>query len=328
MKKLVLIYRKRVEGANSIEELFQTLAIEFRKKFEVIEYQLGSKPTLLQDLKALRQFDADIYHITGAVHYVALGLPKEKTVLTIHDINYFRDVLKGFKKKIYKFIYLSLPISKAKYITTISTETAETLVAQKLMAEYPSVISNCYNRSLFKPVYREFNVHQPNILQIGTKGNKNLSRLAEALNGFDCTLTIIGKLTESQKDCLEKFKINYINKYNLSLNEVYQSYIDADILAFVSLSEGFGVPIIEAQAVGRVVITSDLSPMKSTAGKGALLVDPKSVTQIRQAIIKVSSDSKLRESLIAAGTQNVLNYTPEAVAEKYINIYKKILTRD
>ena len=326
MKKLVLIYRKRVEGANSIEELFQALAIEFRKKFEVIEYQLGNKPTLLQDLKALRHFDADIYHITGAVHYVALGLPKEKTVLTIHDINYFRDVLKGLKKQIYKYIYLTLPISRAKYITTISAETAETLVAQKLMADYPLVISNCYNSGLFK--YREFNVHRPNILQIGTKGNKNLPRLAEALSGFNCNLTIIGKLTEPQKDCLEKFKINYINKYNLSLNEVYQSYLDADILAFVSLSEGFGVPIIEAQAVGRVVITSDLSPMKYTAGNGALLVDPKSVTQIRQAIIKVSSDPKLRDSLIEAGSKNVLNYTPEAVADKYINIYNKILTRD
>ncbi len=84
------------------------------------------------------------------------------------------------------------------------------------------------------------------------------------------------------------------------------------------------MPIIEAQAVGRPVITSNLGAMKEVAAESAFLVDPYSVESIRHGVLEVIQNSALREGLIARGLQNVTRFSAENVAEKYVSIYREL----
>ena len=102
-------------------------------------------------------------------------------------------------------------------------------------------------------------------------------------------------------------------------------YRGADIISFPSTYEGFGMPILEGQAVGRPVLTSNLEPMRSVAGQsGALLVDPQSVDSIRNGFLRLTGDEFLRARLIAAGQDNVSCYTLEAVAASYLALYREL----
>ena len=319
--KVLLIYRNKVDGANSIEELFQTISVELRKKCEVIEYQLGARKNLLRDILNIRKIDVDVYHITGEAHYVACFLPKRKTMLTIHDIHHYNSNLRGWKKLVYRYIFLTSPLRSVRQLTTISNQTKEML--QKTFTQCPpiTVIENCYNDSLFKAIHRDFCVDKPRLLHIGTKSNKNLPRVIEAIKGLNCELVIIGRLTNEQKNLLQDSKIDYENMYNLSMKEVYNHYLNSDIVAFVSLSEGFGLPIIEGQAVGRVVITSDHQPMNRVAGDAAYLVDAWSVGSIRDGIEELISNSQLRNDLIKRGFDNIIHFSPQSVAKQYYQLY-------
>ena len=79
----------------------------------------------------------------------------------------------------------------------------------------------------------------------------------------------------------------YVNYTNLSQEAIIQQYIDCDMLSFVSTYEGFGMPIIEAQAIGRPVITSNIGAMKEVALDTACLVDPYDVESIKNGIQKL-----------------------------------------
>ena len=325
MKKIVLIYRNRVEGANSIEELFDTLAEELQKKFTVVKYQMRSVSYLPWDIFNLRKLNPDIYHITGDVHYMACFLPKHNTMLTIHDIHYYSHTMRGFKKLIYKWLYLTLPLRSICCLSTISTATKQVLEQQFCLRAPAHVISNCYNKTLFVAKSKEFNSVEPVILHIGTKANKNLPNLIAALNGIKCNLVIIGRLNAEQVQLLVDNKINYINLLNLTLLEIYNNYVKADLVAFASLSEGFGLPIIEAQAVGRPVITSNFAPMSSVAGEAACLIDPYSITEIRNGVLKIIADESYRNQLIVAGFNNIQRYSPRSTAEQYTQLYLSML---
>lgn len=323
--KIVLIYRNRVEGANSIEELFDTLAEELKKKFTVIKYQMGTLANLPRDILYLRKLKPDIYHITGDVHYVACFLPKRKTMLTIHDIHYYNYTMRGLKKLIYKWLYLTLPLRSISCLSTISAATKQVLDQQFNVRIPVHVINNCYNKTLFVAKAKEFSSIEPVILHLGTKANKNLPNLIAALKGLQCRLVIIGRLNEEQLKLLADSQINYTNQLNLTLLEIYNNYVQADLVAFASLSEGFGLPIIEAQAVGRPVITSNFAPMCDVAGNAACLIDPYSVDDIRSGIVKIILDKNYREQLIENGFENVQRYSPHSTAEHYAELYLGML---
>ena len=137
-------------------------------------------------------------------------------------------------------------------------------------------------------------------------------------------MRIIGKLTAEMKESLQETSSDYSNVVGISDSEILQEYKESDLVYFASLYEGFGLPIIEAQKVGRPVLTSGLDPMKSVAGKGAFLVDPTKVDEIRDALKKLINDTELRERLIEFGLENCQKFSLESVCRKYLKVYEKI----
>ena len=164
----------------------------------------------------------------------------------------------------------------------------------------------------------------PRILHIGVKENKNLPRLIEALSTIPCTFVIVGKPSKETRKLLSIHRIQHEIKMNISQQEIVAEYYACDLLAFVSTYEGFGLPILEAQAAGRVVLTSNLASMPEVAGLGAILVDPYSVEAIKEAVIKIISDTTTREKLIQEGLNNVKRFNLEEIAKKYTTLYNKL----
>jgi len=135
---------------------------------------------------------------------------------------------------------------------------------------------------------------------------------------------IVGHPTPSQRSAIQKFCISHEILSGLTNNELIEQYQQCDMLSFVSLLEGFGLPILEAQSTGRPVITSNLSSMPEVAGRGACLVDPYNVGSIREGILKVIKDSEYRETLIAEGLENVKRFNIETVTQQYIELYQEV----
>ena len=93
----------------------------------------------------------------------------------------------------------------------------------------------------------------------------------------------------------------------------------ADALALVSLSEGFGLPVIEAMACGTPVITSNCSSLAEVAGDAGLLVDPTSVENIAVAIGDIISQQELRELLCAKGLIRASAFSWETTARRVLD---------
>ena len=100
-------------------------------------------------------------------------------------------------------------------------------------------------------------------------------------------------------------------------------YALADIILFPSFYEGFGLPVIEGFKAGRVVVTSNISPMKDIAEGAACLVDPLNVQSIREGLLKVISDKHYRDRLVKDGFEVVKKYEPENIAKQYFQLYQK-----
>ncbi|MCB1815374.1 MAG: glycosyltransferase, partial [Candidatus Competibacteraceae bacterium] len=137
-------------------------------------------------------------------------------------------------------------------------------------------------------------------------------------------LVIIGKLSNQQRIALQKYDINFENHVGISRNEMVSQYQQADILIFVSLYEGFGLPILEANAVGRPVITSNLYSMPEVGGDAACYVNPYKVTDIRSAIEKIINDVSYRNKLIDNGFRNVKRFRSDAIANQYAALYRAL----
>ncbi len=85
------------------------------------------------------------------------------------------------------------------------------------------------------------------------------------------------------------------------------------------------MPILEAQAVGRPVLTSDLSPMREMAGEGALLLDPFNSMAIRDGLRRILNEENLRGALIGHGFENVKKFSAVAVAMQYAETYLDVI---
>ncbi len=265
-----------------------------------------------------------VCHIVGDVHYLTFLLDPNKTILTIHDCEMINRE-SGLKRYILKLFWLKLPLMRARYIVAISEKTKSDIIRLSgIDGRKVSVIDNPISPKYF-PVSRNSLCDIPIVLHIGTKENKNLARLVAACAGLSLKLLIVGRLGEDDKKLIDDSRIIYDTCHDLSDEEMLSCYHSANALSFVSLSEGFGLPIIEAQATELPVVTSHLEPMISVAGRdGAVFVDPYNIEDIRNGINSVLFDASVRDRLVKAGRENVMRYESSNVARKYAELYRRV----
>jgi glycosyltransferase involved in cell wall biosynthesis len=322
-------HRKSRSRAFSIEGVFAAVCAALPGEIQVrvwfCRFQKGLAGRFYNMLEAaFRQ--GTINHIVGDVHYLALALRKRRTVLTIHDCVPLRSA-KGLRRAVLTLFWYKLPVRRCAVVTVISEFTrGEVLQYIRSAPERVVVIHNPVP-ARFVPAPRPFNAARPILLQVGTGGNKNIPRVAEAISGLDCHLDIVGKVSEAQREVLNRYSISWSEAWDLTDEEMAGRYRGCDIVVFASTYEGFGMPIIEGNATGRPVVTSNIGPMPEVAGSAACLVDPLDSSSIRQGILRVINDPAYRDCLIAQGFENVKRFSPEAIAAQYTAVYREVLSR-
>ena len=320
----------------SIEKVFEGIAdqvaIEYTAAFRVKKLYMPVKNGVANigaHLRFIKNNQAAVNHITGDIHYTILACKKDcVNILTIHDCVLLKGVSRLHPKFwIFKWFWYDLPVRKADVVTVISANTKKEVVQFTGCDPSKIIVIPNFIGDLFSYHSSTFNASLPRILFIGTTPNKNLFRLASSLRAIPCILDIIGKINEDQVKALEENNITYEISSQLSEQELVQKYIECDLVAFPTTYEGFGLPIIEAQAVGRPILTSSLSPMKEVAGNGAAFCDPYSDYSIKEGLMKIINNPEYRKTLITSGLENVKRYRLKEVTRQYTDLYTRIYTK-
>ena len=325
------IFRHPIPGFYSIEELFQeyarSLSPDFSTECRTLPYPgtgFWNRCLNLWITWRHRPPGPGLTHITGDVHYLALVLPVRSTLLTIHDCTILQQT-RGWRRWLIWFFWFYLPVRRLCYITVVSEETKRSLL--EWVSVNPRKIHVIPNGLIgdFHPKTTPFQSELPTILVVGTTPNKNLYRVIEALKIIPCQLCILGELQPAQELALQNARLSYTQKTGLNRAEVARVYSSCDFLLYPSLQEGFGLPILEAQASGIPVITSNLSAMPATAGSGACFVDPYEVVEIQKAVVKVIRDAAYREGLVREGLENLKRFSLGEILKQYEQLYLEML---
>lgn len=308
---------------NVFDAVYDAVAAVMPAKKTFMKHHRANAPSIVRNIEIARRSQTAVNHITGDIHYVMLGLDDRNTnILTVHDLVTL-EYLCGWKRSIARHLWLTLPMKKARYVTAISTKTARELVDLLPEVESKLHVINDPVSSLFTYKPKPALDSKPRVLHLGTKPNKNLPRVIEAMEGLDALLVIIGQIGDEEHARLRRFNVDYLNYSGLTNEQVVEQYELCDIVMFPSLYEGFGLPIVEANAVGRPVITSSIEPMTEVAGDAALFVDPKDVREIRDAVEGLIRNTGLRGALVEKGQMNTKRFLPGIIANKYMALYSE-----
>jgi len=228
----VCYVERQPEKFVSLEKSFREIASNLSPKYSTFFRQVPFSSKVIEvprNLAFIKKDQADIYHITGHVNYIALRFPPERTVLSIMDVR-FVNMNVGIRRAILKKLYLDLPVQRLRYITAISENVRQEII--ELTGCSPDKI-----RVLDLPLFSDFEFGgiergknpKPVILQVGTMVNKNVPRLAEALRGLDCKLVVIGDLDREQHAALSANKIDFENLVGIGDEEMRKAYTNSDI---------------------------------------------------------------------------------------------------
>lgn len=287
----------------------------------------------------------DLYH--GLSHEVPLGIHKSpvKSVVTMHDLIFER----------YPAQYNPLDVftyrRKARYaahaadrIIAISQQTKEDLVSfyqvtpQKITVCYQScdpAFAVLHPTSAIAAFREKYALPAQYLLSVGSViERKNLLRVVQALHQSKCPLPLV--VLGNGDDYMKKVKA-YIAQQGLEQQVIWLNekarVADADLpllyqgataLLYVSLFEGFGIPILEALWSGTPVITSQGSCFAETAGNAAVYVDPLSVDDIGKAMHAVIDNAALVADLRAKGFAHAQRFTPEKCAAAVMDVYRSL----
>jgi glycosyltransferase involved in cell wall biosynthesis len=159
---------------------------------------------------------------------------------------------------------------------------------------------------------------------------KNLGRLIEAYLGLgtQTPLVLVGArawLSEGELSLLPENDSRLIRLDYLGRNALLRLTRVARAVLFPSISEGFGLPVLEAMSLGTPVLTSDGSSLPEVAGNAALLVDPYSTAAIAAGIARLDQDVGLRERLSEAGPRQAACFSQAAYLDRLEAMYTAVL---
>lgn len=314
------------------------------------ELQIGFRTYSREVLEHLARYgcaprlpaDVDVYHLP----YPALpfhSAPNTRFVVTIHDLAFLffpeyvadRLVLRHLMRSV------SEQVARADHIMADSQSTA--LDIMRVFGTPPAKVSVVYpgfDQACFHPEPEPTDVDLPYpvphrfILCVGTiEPRKNHLTLVRAFEQFvrrtgdrETHLVLAGGLGWQydpvcayieQSDARHRI----LHLSGLPNTAIAALYRRALFTVYPSLYEGFGLPVLEAMACGSPVITSSISSLPEVAGVAALLVNPRNVEELTEALVRLSSEEGLRAQLREAGLRQASRFSWERAACEVLDVY-------
>lgn len=265
----------------------------------------------------------DVNHITGDISFLSLFLKKKKTINTLLDCRLVYE-FKGIKKYLYYLFWFYFPIIKSKYVVFISEFTKQQIIDfSKIKLKNAKIIPIQLEKNI--STLRKNNKYFKRILIIGTQKNKNIKMMIKSIIGVNCKLIIVGELEKKIISFLKLHNISFQNFVNISDEKIKKLYQISDILLMVSDYEGFGMPIIEAQKAGLLVITSNKSPMIKTASKyGSILVNTNNSLKLKAILKKIIKNEIKIHPYINYGRYNANKYNDYLIFDQYKKLYLQV----
>jgi glycosyltransferase involved in cell wall biosynthesis len=273
---------------------------------------------------------------------------KSKKLPVFHDIIYFeKDQKREFR--FFDNLHNKIMISICKKLSSSNlcvSEFTESRVKDILGLKKTEVIGEGVEDS-FKPItnkkklnkiIKKYNLKVPFIFYIGSLSpRKNIKRLIFAFdsikNEIPHNLYLFGGYSWLDKDIKEllnqeKYKDRVFKKGFIEEEDLPALYSLSTCFIYPSLYEGFGLPILEAQACGCPVISSNTTSIPEVGGNSIYFINPYNEDEIAKAILNITKDKKLREELIKKGYKNIKRFSWEKTARKVLNACKKIEKND
>lgn len=297
-----------------------------------VKGRIGSPTSPLAISRALRgQGGKGVFFSAGFVPPLFSQLP---SVVIVHDLTH-RRFYGAAKRAYYDFVYRPL-YKRCSAIICVSEFTRQEFLDWSGMPE--EKVHLVYNgcEACFTTSGERHTPGYPYIFYGGNhRSYKNLDRLIRAyasssLPSRGIKLVLTGNRNEELATLADRLSVqeHLVFTGRLPSDEIPSFYRGALAVAYVSLFEGFGLPIIEAFACGVPVLTSSVTAMPEVAGGGALLVDPESVEEIRQGLDRITSDETLREKLIEGGRKRLADFDWNNSAEKVWQIVSDVAGSD
>lgn len=271
-----------------------------------------------------------------------------RSIVTIHDLGHLHfPQAHPFLQRLYHRWSTLWNVRTASHLLADSEATREDLVQRlNVPSEKITVVYPAFDAQLFKPVRdvlqienvrAKYRVGKDYVLSIGTiHPRKNYARLIEAfarvisnLETLNLQLVIIGK-----RGWLHKTIFESVTQWGLQSRVHFLDYAPASdlpalisgarLFAFPSLHEGFGLPILEAQACGTPVVCSMVSSLPEAAGDAALFFDPLDVDAIAGAMARALTDEALRAKLIARGFENIQRFSWQVSARAVLDVISSL----
>lgn len=278
-----------------------------------------------------------------------------KFAVTIHDLILIKfptrrattlgPVIYAIKNFFYKIV-ISLAVKRACRVFTVSAYTQKDIVRQfkkgvdKVIVTYEGVagsflgeISNSQPKS---DILLKYNIIKPYLLYVGNAyPHKNLEGLIKVYTSINAEmdglrLVLVGK---------EDYFYNRLKQYakSFSTNIIFPGYVpdfdlkvlysEAIAYVFPSFFEGFGLPALEAMALGLPVVSSDKTSLPEILGRAAIYFNPEDESEMKAKIKLVINDEKLRQDLISRGLEQIKKYSWSQCAEKTLEVYNEILNK-
>src|SRR3989344_5502456 len=326
------------------------------KKFNNFEKVPADIPwyTLEEQLKLPKIFEKSNLDLLHVPHFNAPIFYKGKMVMTIHDLihhsfkeqtattrNPFIFHIKrlGYKAVIFLAVRKSAKIMVPSNFVKKEVTGTFKLSSSKVVVTYEAAEEEYFkniqlSESTYQRLLEKYQIKNPFIIYVGNAyPHKNLARLLDAVY----LLKNINLLVACPRDVFAGRLLNDVKQRQLGNRVVILPFMPPKILSqlfrkakayvFPSLSEGFGIPGLNAMAAGIPVIASSIPTLEEVYGEAALYFDPQNPYDIADKIKQVFAYPKLRSKLITAGADQVKKYSWRKMAQETMKVYQEVTSK-
>lgn len=289
---------------------------------------------------AVARMRADVYHSPNYILPLALACP---AVVTIHDLFYLDRAIQKLRSHLYLSAMTAFSVRRARRIICVSEYTRDRLLAHVPEAAPRVRVIGEGVGSEFQPpsgaavaeLRERLGLCRPFVLFVGTmEPRKNLARLMRAFEravlrgGLEHDLVIAGPAGWKEGPIRHVYERSGVRDRirlagYLSEDDLPVMYGAADLFAYPSQAEGFGLPPLEAMACGTPVLTSEGSALAEVTGAAALLVDPLDEGAIACGLERLLADPEERRTRSEAGLRRAAEFRWDRVAEQTLDVYRE-----